>query len=381
MKSSKPNSPQRLLSFVLIAILLICVVGFAAAGWNKSPETEPDISDVNSDNESDEADENKDGNQSNSDGNEETNQENSDTEEPEKPEEPPKYYSVVTGFEISEEEFFSSPLAFVQNPALSLYGISGADITVEFPTENGDTRLLSFTTRHSSLWKVGSLMPTRDYITEMANLLGGTVISYGKDDVVKYSAIDTSKLSLDLSKFSGSYFIQNTYSVYTSADMVLSAIQKSNLPTSPYKTMPYIISDSKVIGTSPASSVIIPFSDIDETEFYYSEKTGEYYYYKNGSRRVDMLNGQNISYRNIFLLFANSTTYEKSDGTELVFDTTSGGSGYYISGGTMTEISWSTNTAGELEFKTLDGNILNVNKGNAYIGYYKSSSAQNITIG
>ena len=91
-----------------------------------------------------------------------------------------------------------------------------------------------------------------------------------------------------------------------------------------------------------------------------------------------MLNGKNVAYTNLFILFANTTTYEKSEGTEMVIDTLSGGKGYYLSGGTMTEIYWSVSLEGALEFRTLNGEILTVNRGNSYIGYYKASQMSSV---
>ena len=93
-----------------------------------------------------------------------------------------------------------------------------------------------------------------------------------------------------------------------------------------------------------------------------------------------MLNGKNIAYTNLFILFVNTTTYETFNGTELVLDNVSGGSGYYVSNGHATEIRWSMNEAGELEFKSLNGEILSVNRGNAYVGYFKASESLKIKI-
>ena len=93
-----------------------------------------------------------------------------------------------------------------------------------------------------------------------------------------------------------------------------------------------------------------------------------------------MLTGKNIAFTNLFILFANTTTYETHNGTELVLDNVSGGSGYYISGGQATEIKWRVNDSGDLEFTSLDGEILSVNRGNAYVGYFKASNSLNIKI-
>ena len=72
--------------------------------------------------------------------------------------------------------------------------------------------------------------------------------------------------------------------------------------------------------------------------------------------------------------------YEKADGTELVMDTTSGGGGYYISNGALTEIRWSIDEVGNLIFRLLDGEKLTVNPGTSYIGYYKASNASKVKI-
>lgn len=374
MKSLKTNSLQRLLSFLLIAVLLVCVIGFAASGWQAENKDEPDSGKVGD--QTDKTDENTDGDNS------ETKQPtNSDTPQDSLENEPPKFFNKFTGLEISEQQFSTYPIGFTLTPTAPLYGISSADMTFEFPLESGKTRLLSYTTDYSSLWKIGTLAPTRDYISTTSKLIGGIVVCYGNDDIVKYSAWNANEINLDISKISGCYFVENTLYVYTNTDMLNSASQSSgSLKCENYHEAPYIFSDNLISGTAEASTVLIPYSDSDETELYYSATGEQYLYFKSGTRKVDMLNGKNIAYSNVFILFADSTTYEKADGTELVFDNLSGGSGYYISKGYMSEIRWCVNEDGILEFKTLNGEKLAVNKGNAYVTYYKASEAYKVTV-
>lgn len=383
MKSFKMNSLQKLISFILIAVLLICTVGFAADGW-QSPDDEPDSGKV--DNTTDNTDENTDGN---------IPPQTEPTEPPteETPTEPPEntdipsipetvFTSAITGLEINAEQNKATPIGFVLDPKSPLYGVSSSDLALEFPLEDGNTRLLSYTTNYSMLWKVGTLAPTRAFISGSSNFFGGIVVSYGNDDIVKYSAWDTTKIDLDISKITDCYYIENTLYVYTSKDFVDNALKTNQtISQSGYKNAPYLFNqtDSDVLGTTEASSVIIPYSDINETELYYSEGSGQYLYFKSGSRKVDMLNGKNVAFTNVFILFANATTYEKADGTELVIDTLSGGTGYYISKGYLTEMRWSIDENGCLTFKTLSGELLTVNKGNAYISYYKASNASKVT--
>ena len=389
MKSFKMNNLQRLVSFLLIAMLLVGAVGFAVNGWqstddanNNSDDEQNSDSDENNDNNTDE-----DNNSSNN-----VDDENNDTtvedelppviETPPPVIEEPKYYSAITGLEITENLVNKTPLGFVVNPSLPLYGLSNSELVIEFPTEIGDTRLLAYTTNDSLLWKVGSLTKTRDFISSSSNFFGGVVISNGEDDLVQYNAWDSSKVHLDISKYTDCYYIENTTYVYTSKDMIDTAIGRNTaLGDSPYKSAPFYFceNDTQVIGAAAATTVSLPYSEVHKSEFYYSEQSNEYLFFKDGKRKVDMLTGKNISFTNIFVLFANSTTYERSDGTELVLDTTSGGKGYYFSHGYSTEITWSINTDGELEFKTLDGQRLIVNRGNSYIGYYKSSIISNVS--
>lgn len=380
MKSSKSNGLSRLIAFVMIAVLLICAIGFAANGWQSSPNDEPDSGDVGGS--ADNTDENTDGNTNNNQNQDNTaNGENTENTPPEEILPPaPVYINNITGLEISEEENASVPLGYVINPNLPIYGISSSDLSIEFPIENGSTRLLNYTKSSSLLWKIGSVMPTRDYISGMTKFFGGITVSKGNDDIVKYSSYDTTKSSLDLSLYTDCYYIENHTNAYTSKDMLNVALNRNeSLQKEGYKTPPYIFSEENTVtGNKEAKSVIIPYSSSSETEFYYSESTGNYLYFKSGTRKVDMLSGKNAAFKNLFILFANATTYEKSEGTELVMDTISGGSGYYFTNGTMTEIKWSVDENGNLSFKTLSGETLTVNKGNAYIGYFKASSSSSV---
>lgn len=387
MKSFKMSSLQKLISFVLIAVLLICTVGFAADGW-RSPDDEPDSGNVGDT--TGEADENKDGqtppNTDPADKPQEDLPDNTpdvpDVSEP-APEPTPVYKNAITGLEISAEQNAQTPIGFVLDPSSPLYGLSSSDIALEFPIEDGNTRMLSYTTNYSMLWKVGTLTPTRAFISGSSNFFGGIVVSYGNDDIVKYSAWDTSKIDLDVSKVTDCYYVENTLYIYTSKELVdIAAKTSPSLSMAAYKTAPYLFNETDIdlVGTTEARTVTIPYSNKNETELYYSETSGQYLYFKSGSRKVDMLNGKNVSFKNVFVLFANATTYEKADGTELVIDTLSGGTGYYISAGHLTEIRWSIDENGELKFKTLNGEQLTVNKGTSYISYYKASNASKVTV-
>ncbi len=433
MKSSNSSGLHKFLSVVLIAVLLVFVVGFASNGWQED-QGEPDNgedggktdnTDENTDGTNEENNENKDNtndgntgedkkeppledgkqdtdgdnegvtppedeNGENDKENEENNKEDEENKEENKEEAPPEevippppvYINVMTGLEVTNEQQKRVPLGFVFDPLAPLYGISSSELAIEFPIEDGTTRLLSYTTDDSALWKIGSLVETRAFISAMSHFFGGIVISYGNDDVIPYDIFDTSELEFDLSKNKGSYQKENAKYVYTSYEKLISFLDTAKgTYGEAYKNAPFdFVSEGEVTGVSDATTVFLPYSEKSETTLYYSEKTGKYLLYKDGNRKVDMLSGHNVSFDNVFVLFADATTYEKASGTELVMDVMNGGRGYYVTKGTLTEFTWALNELGELNFYSLSGERLTVNCGNSYVAFYKASEATDVKI-
>lgn len=292
----------------------------------------------------------------------------------------PTYYSVATGLEISEEQFNNLPLGIVVDPTSPLYGISLSDLMIEFPTEDGTSRMLTYTTSTESMRKIGSIRPTRSYISEVAAYFGGTIVSYGRDGIISSQINDTDEDIIDISKFSDCYYTEASIGIYTDEEKIAIAQKKlGGKNFSGYNKMPFEFSQAEFsFGQAEAKAISIPYSSENETQLYYNELTDEYLYYKSGNRKTDMLTGRNISYKNIFILFSNAVTYENSSGTELILDTASGGMGYYISSGKLTEFKWSVDQNGTLEFNSLNGDILKVDRGNSYITYFKASNSSKV---
>lgn len=391
MTPQKLTGFHKFVCFVLVAIVVILIIGFVANGWQAS-ENIPGSGDVG--NSTDDTDDNKANNGTN-DKNDTPNNTPSEDEgenpsenppdlEPDIPKEEPKIYiHPLTGLVISEERYNSVPHGILINPSSPLYGVSNSDIAIEFPIEDGSTRMLVFDSTEDTLWKIGALMPTRKFISHMSSFFGGIIVSYGEDDKIAYNIPEGNSFLIDISEYSDCHYIENGQHVYTTENMIELAKNKATnyQPIYQYKDAPYDFYEfPNFIGTGNATTIIIPYSNINETELYYHEKSGEYLYYKSSNRKMDMLTGKNVSYKNIFILFADATTYEKSEGSELVVDVISGGKGYYASNGKYTEFTWKTDVTGALSFYTLSGEKLKVNPGNSYFTYYKSSSISKVNL-
>jgi hypothetical protein len=266
-----------------------------------------------------------------------------------------------------------------------LYGIGSAEIVAELPTENGETRLLCFTTETRDIGKIGSLAPTRKYISNIAKYLGAITVAVGSDDTVQYEGCDLGSSSFDLTAQSGYHYTEYTHFVYTNGALINAGISNSNIGTAINSklSLPYIFSDfgsNKISGESSCNSVIIPYSNGNETEFYYSTSTGKYVYTKDGTARVDMLTDDALSFDNLFILFADTVTYESASSSQMVMNTVGGGVGYYVTGGTVMAIRYEASVSGELTFFTESGEKLTINRGTSYIGFVKSSLADEVKI-
>lgn len=374
MKSSKASGWLRPLAFLMIAVILIGTIGFAAGGLQSSPTLDPESG--NSDEQNGDADENKDGNQSN----------NNSTDIPDEPEiHVPEYLNYLTGKEVTEAESRNKPLAFVTSSNAPIYGLSTSSLVFEFPIEDGSTRFLSYTTDVRSLGKIGSVTATRDFITNIVEYFGGVIVSDGCDDTVSYDSFSEHTESFDLSCHGGYHYTEHNQFSYTNGDLIsagltnagISSISKQNA-TLPFSFVEFGKDDVKLQGK--AESVILPLEENNETELYYSKTECKYTLSKNGTVITDMLNNKAVSFDNVFIIFCDSVTHESAEASELVIDTVNGGKGYYITGGGVTEITWSVDNTGSMIFKDANCEILTVNRGTSYFSFVKSSKMNKVTI-
>lgn len=362
MKSIKGGNLLRLVAFFVIAAILTCTVSFAAGGWQSFLQNEPDSDDAANNVPDGDVDENIDGSIEN--GGEAV--------------VTPILKHYLTGIPISAAELGCAPISFIYSSDDPLYGISSAFLTVEIPTENGNTRYLSLFSSNTYLGKIGSISPTRGYINTISAALGAQLVYRGGDDSFSYSTSEP--IGIDITQNSGYSYTEYTDYHYTNSDLVTAMIKNCGVSQvlGNHIRAPFIHSDSEIRGQQAAMNVVIPYSDSNTTQLAYSTADGKYTLYKGSNAIKDLLNDRTVSYDNVFVLFADAITYETADATETVFDTKGGGSGYYFTRGTAFNISWSVDKDGNLSFYNEMGGRLSVNVGTSYIAFERSSRKNNI---
>ena len=366
MNKTKISNPVRLIAFFLTAVILVCTFGFTVDGWHR---TNGNVSSLPND---------------------KNNEDNNDIQTGNKPEQDlpenpdsyiPEFTNRLTGLETSEEISKSATLAFIMESD-NCYGISRSDLLVEIPTENGKTRLISFITDRSELWKVGSITSGRGYITNLAKYFGAIALYNGNDDKLSYKSCDTSGYAIDLSLKDGFYYTEFSSKVYTNCDLVSSGLSAYGIKNvSVNNTLPFAFNgfNKDIIQFKKANDKVqIMLDDGAIVDLNYDKEKGNYYYSKNGTPKTDLLNGKTVEFTNCFILFADSITYDKFECSQMVMDTIGSGTGYYITEGTYTTIKWIATENGVMSFYLSTGERLTVNRGNSYICYLKSSKTDSV---
>ena len=372
MKWLQSGNLAKLVAFFVIAVVITCTVSFAANGWQSFINDEKDNDKIVADNNSgsDNFDDNKENNEP---------QEDIPVVLP-----TPKYYHAITGLETDLESSLKRPLSMCFGSSEPLYGISSSYLTIEFPTEYGNTRFLCFIDDAKTLGKIGSLSPSRGYISNFATYFGGILLSYGNDDTFEYD----SKVPRDTLDFAGTsgycYTEYNTF-VYSNGDLVNAFLNNTriNQASTEICKLPYSFLDPEsefILEGENATSISIVYSESNSTQLNYSISENCYIMSKNSMVKNDLLNDKPLKYDNVFILYANSTTYETESDTQMILDTYTKGSGVYASGGEFIDIAWERDASGNLIFTNTNGEKLTVNRGTSYIAFAKASSKSSVKI-
>ncbi len=364
MNNSKTGSYGRLIAFFLVAVIVLCAFGFAVEGWQTKDNTPTDNSGTSTNPEGEIP-----GAEAPSD----------DVQAGANPQLPtnPSSTDYITGLEISDDELNLSYISFTLDSTAPLYGIHSTELLIEIPIEN-DTRYLVFTKNVKEIGKIGSIAPTRAYISALTKSFCSVLVSLGNDDTVNYPSIDISDKHFDLTKNIGYSYTEYSKYNYSNGQLIDAGLTNLDisLDCQDAHTVPYTfadLSEGLISGNLPAQSVTLPFGDTSSTKLTYSQEKGTYILSKNDSTKIDLLTDSPLEFTNVFVLFADSITYEDEGGSEMVMNTAGSGKGIYITAGTAQNITWVSDESGAMTFLDESQNILTVNRGTSYIGFVKSA--------
>lgn len=317
--------------------------------------------------------------------------------EPEEPEEI-RIYDYLSGKTITAEEQARRPVAIMMNnikKCLPQDNITAGDMYYECAAEGGITRIMMLVSDYANLGVVGSVRSARDYFVDfLANHdaiyvhAGGSAMAYDKISWRGINNLDGVNMYLPNMFYRDTYRMYNMgyeHSLMTTGENIVNAIAYKGYETihdesyvSPFQFYDETV-DNKLAG-SPAPHVHMQSTSIQTVDFVYNEETGEYLRYQyNGMPHVDGITGEQLSLKNVIILFTDIDPIPGDTAGRLTVGTVGSGQGYYITNGKRKVINWSRDgktTPVHLEYR--NGDKLILNSGKTFICVVDNSVASKI---
>ena len=295
---------------------------------------------------------------------------------------PEKEVSFLTGIEGGGNTY-SRPVAVTVNnleASLPQYGISEADIIMEFPVEGGITRLMALYSDYKSMPDICSVRSCRYYFPVFACGFDAVYFCFGSNEAlanptlerlgIDYIDGNTQSDSLVFERDSErleSYSSEHT--VYLKGRNMEQIFEKYEFSVERDKAMgktAFDFADERLSFTLPCTKLTAEFSSSYFSDFYFDAEIGEYLKSHNGQPHSDLKSTEQLSFTNVILLETEISFY---NGTSLVEFDWHGGHGFYATMGTVREIMWQKQSENELlRFFDTEGNPLELNRGKSYIG-------------
>jgi len=285
------------------------------------------------------------------------------------------------------------PVAVMVNnvkPSLPQYGIKEADIIYELPVEAGITRLMAIYADYTKVPDVCSVRSCRYYYPLIALGFDAFYCHWGMDMTVAKETLERTGIDrFDGGGPSGSGIFfrdserQKTYASEHTGYLDGSALAKKINAAYRTDANEKNYGGGLVFGenTTPIGDVCLKltlnFSSSYYSTFQYNEETGKYLKFHSGSPHIDSRTGNQLDFKNIFILQTSSSLRE--DGY-LVDVELNGGSGYYVSNGRIVPIIWEKPEEDEpIKLFTANLEPLVLNPGKSYFGIIGYDKKINLT--
>lgn len=307
------------------------------------------------------------------------------TSEPEDPS--PEFVNPLTGLETDEEISSLRPIAIMINnlkKSCPQAGVRHVDVMYECLAEGDITRLLCLISNYDEIGEIGSIRSVRDYFLDFVQNHDALLVHAGGSPDGYAGIKERGINNLDGMIYEGSVFYRNQerrnamgyeHSMMTDGQKIVSGISnlkyrtdvKENFNT-PLDFVKYGTSADMSNGQA-AEHVYIPFSVSEKVDMVYNKETGEYDRFQfGGVPHIDSETGEQLSFKNIFILFCDSGLVPGDDKDRIYVGTTGSDTCYYITDGKAIEVKWKKDTRdSEIVFTNLDGSPLEINRGKTYI--------------
>lgn len=272
------------------------------------------------------------------------------------------------------------------------WGMSTPDILMEYEVEGGISRMLWLYANTDRVpEKVGPVRSARHDIVELArgwDLLfvhcGGSPQALNKIKGYGGALSEIEGLSY------GGCFVRDTTRNVSSehryvllGDKFRDSVKSLNLnmEQDPGAAHPFAFAETaRTLAGEDAAKIHFEYSDNYKYDFTFNAETGKYEASINGRDRVDDKDIR-CAYTNVIVLYVPMESVGDKDGhQDLKLE--NGGAGLYLCGGKMEEIKWEKGgDADPLRLLTSEGEALQLNAGNSYIGLVRAANSPKTRVG
>ncbi len=312
--------------------------------------------------------------------------------------EPERIYNYLNGKTTTIEERDRRPVAIMINNiknSLPQEGICNGDIYYECAAEGGITRIMMVVSDWEKLGTIGSVRSSRDYFVDfLANHdaiyvhAGGSPLAYAKINYREINNIDGVNMYTPETFWRDKDRLNSMgyeHSLMTSGEGIKSAVDymkyRTELDKNQVPMLKFFDEDTnnKLVG-SPASHIRMESTPIQTVDFVYDKETGEYLRYQyDGMPHVDGTTGEQISVKNVLILFTDISLIPDDEAGRLSVGTVGSGQGYYITNGKRKVVNWFRETkTSTLQLEYRNGDELILNSGKTFICVVDDSVASKI---
>ena len=308
------------------------------------------------------------------------------------------YIDPLTGLRVTEDYSQVRPISLIYDNisvAAPQSGISKMDILIEMMVESGISRLIGITNDYlgsdgeGTLDIFGPMRSTRPYMVSFSQAFntlmvgaGGSPQGYEKIAALGLNYVDgvNDRYALqsfyrDVERYKNDGY-EHSLMITGKGIVKLAQFNSFSLTGTNNNAFNFIDEGkSMYLSGGAATHVILKYSLYQQVQLVYSASSGTYYRYQHGDvPHLDAENGEQLNFRNVLILFADTRNIEGDTEGRLNITVTGVGDGYYISDGRYVPIRWSRiSDTSELVISGMGGEKLTINRGKTFISVVNSS--------
>lgn len=308
------------------------------------------------------------------------------------------YIDPLTGLRVTEDYSQVRPISLIYDNisvAAPQSGISKMDILIEMMVESGISRLIGITNDYlgsdgeGTLDIFGPIRSTRPYMVSFSQAFntlmvgaGGSPQGYEKIAALGLNYVDgvNDRYALqsfyrDVERYKNDGY-EHSLMITGKGIVKLAQFNSFSLTGTNNNAFNFIDEGkSMYLSGGAATHVILKYSLYQQVQLVYSASSGTYYRYQHGDvPHLDAENGEQLNFRNVLILFADTRNIEGDTEGRLNITVTGVGDGYYISDGRYVPIRWSRiSDTSELVISGMGGEKLTINRGKTFISVVNSS--------